>query len=73
MAGGTYLLCAYVLPCWFLLRLQGSTLRRWEVALCYALIPAALLLSGLGLASSVVDIVAKIKAGGGGGFGPEGR
>ena len=70
VAGTTYLVCAYTLPCWFALRLFGpeqmSKAERW---LCRGLIPLSLLVSALGLASSVKSLVDDIREKGSG-FGP---
>jgi hypothetical protein len=72
-AGGTYLICAYALPCWFLLALakqHAITLPRWEVGLCHLMIPAALVASAFGVWASGSEIAAQIAAGGAGGWGP---
>jgi vesicular inhibitory amino acid transporter len=71
VASSTYLICAYALPCWFVLRLFGPELSFFERWLCRGIIPLALLLSAAGLVSSVSTLMQNIKHHGSG-FGPEG-
>ena len=41
--------------------LMGQHLPRWERILCYVLIPLTLLLSVVGIGSSVASLVSKVK------------
>ncbi|CAL5228546.1 g11700 [Coccomyxa viridis] len=55
------LAAAYALPALFVLVLMGSHLPRWERILCSVLIPLTLLLSVVGIGSSVASLVSKVK------------
>jgi hypothetical protein len=61
--------CAYTLPCWFGLKLLGSTMWRSELWLCHIMIPLSLLLSASGFYSSVHSLIDNIRSHGSG-FGP---
>ena len=53
---------AYALPALFCLKLSGPRLPlpRWQALVCYGLIPVAVALSGVGLASSLTDLYQKL-------------
>jgi hypothetical protein len=53
---------AYALPALFCLKLSGPRLPlpRWQALVCYGLIPLAVALSGVGLASSLTDLYQKL-------------
>jgi len=50
------------LPALFCLKLSGPRLPlpRWQAGVCYLIIPVAIALSGLGLASSLTDLYQKL-------------
>ena len=51
------LAAAYALPALFSLKLLGHRLPTWEKLLCYVLVPGSLVLSGLGVYSSLVSLI----------------
>ncbi|CAK0786030.1 hypothetical protein CVIRNUC_009243 [Coccomyxa viridis] len=55
------LAAAYALPALFVLVLMGSQLPRWERMLCYVVIPVTLLLSVVGVGSSVAALVRQVR------------
>lgn len=61
--------CAYTLPCWFGLKLLGSSMWRTELWLCHIMIPLSLLVSAAGFYSSVHSLIENIRSHGSG-FGP---
>ena len=59
----TYLTCAYTLPCWFTIRLLRGHISRTELGLCWFLVGFSVLLSGVGLASSILALVDNLGGG----------
>jgi hypothetical protein len=57
----TFLVCAYVLPAWFSLRLLGKRMSWQERLLLRALIPACIAMSMVGLYGSVQSLYADIE------------
>lgn len=53
----TYLVCAYVLPAWFMLKLMGDKINVIEKIVLWSLIPASLLVSGVGLWASIISLI----------------
>lgn len=51
------LAAAYALPALFSLKLLGHRMPTWEKALCYVLVPVSMLLSGLGVYSSLASLI----------------
>jgi hypothetical protein len=59
----TYLTCAYTLPCWFTIRLLRDRISSTELAVCWALVALSLVMSGVGLASSIWALVENLNGG----------
>lgn len=57
VTASTYLVCAYLLPAWFTLKLMGSRLHWSERGLLYSLIPLSVIISCLGLWASIVSLI----------------
>ncbi len=51
------LAAAYALPAMFSLRLLGDRMPTWEKLLCYIIIPVSLVLSGMGVYSSLASLI----------------
>mmetsp|Transcript_35135 Transcript_35135/g.78203 ORF Transcript_35135/g.78203 Transcript_35135/m.78203 type:complete len:519 (+) Transcript_35135:215-1771(+) len=66
VTSATYLICAYVLPAWFTLRLLGSRIYLLEKVVLWSLIPFSFLLSGVGLYASVMALLQDVQGGEGG-------
>ena len=69
ITGATYLIAAYALPAWVMLRLMPKRIHRLERGLLTVLIPAAILLSMAGLFASVLRLVEELELGVGAGWG----
>jgi len=59
----TYLVCAYLLPAWFTLKLLGSSIHWSEKGLLYSLIPLSVIVSGIGLWASIVSLINNMGSG----------
>ena len=55
------LAAAYALPAMFSLKLLGDTMPSWEKLMCYVIIPVSLVLSGLGVYSSLASLLLEFR------------
>ena len=63
ITSATFLISSYTLPAWFTLRLVGKDLGVLERVTMWAMIPASLVLSGVGLYASISMLIENVEQG----------